>query len=89
MSAVNQKGVAPRSVIGAVFLSIVIPGAGAMYGGRSGDGIFQMILFVLGFVIAVAITPYVVLLFPILYLFALLSAASSVKQWNAAHGIVS
>jgi TM2 domain-containing membrane protein YozV len=77
----------PRSPIGAIVLSLIIPGLGSMYGGEVGIGVVILCAYLVSFALILAIIGLV--LCPAVWIFGLWHAYHAVTRWNRERGIIS
>ena len=82
-----QQQVVPKSVLGAVAASFVIPGSGAIYAGDKGWGIAILVLWLVSIpLFFVGIGFWTGL---ICWIAGMISAGAAAQRWNREHGIVS
>ena len=80
----------PRSPLGAMFLSLLIPGAGSMYAGQVGWGLAILGAWIIALIMLVTVAmPAIVLVILGLAVFSPVHGFRSARAWNTARGIES
>jgi hypothetical protein len=80
----------PRSPLGALVLSIVLPGLGSMYAGAGAAGMLILVLYLLAWVwLGVAGVPAALLLAVGIAVWGIFHARRAAIRWNSRRGIVS
>ena len=92
MQTTQSTAVHPRSPIGALFLSILVPGAGSMYGGKPVQGALFLATYVVLWTLlltglySVLAVPFAIL---VVLVWSPIHSFQSARAWNASRGVES
>jgi len=78
--------VAPKSPGLALAASFLVPGLGQLINGDIAKGVVFFVAYVVGIVAVIVLVGFLIV--PVVWIWAMVDAYSSAKQWNMRHGIL-
>ena len=82
----GAQAVAPKSPGLALAASFLVPGLGQLINGEIAKGLVFFVAYVVGIVAVLVLVGFLIV--PVVWIWAMVDAYSSAKQWNLRHGIL-